>query len=123
MTAINEYPGELEFEDEFEQEGEEYYEFEDHEGHLADTLDSVLGSTGARPLSEQQEYQLANQLLEVSSEEELEHFTSRLMRGATHRPARGAQHAPAHQGHPGGHTGGHTDGHGAVRGARRPVRP
>jgi len=112
MTATHEYPGELEFEDEFELEGEEYYEFES-EGHVAGALDSAFGAAGSRPLSEQQEYQLANQLLEVSSEEELDHFTSRLMRGATHRAAHAAAHRPAPAAH---------GGHPAARGGRRPTR-
>ena len=117
MTAINEYPGELEYEDEFEYEGEEYYETEDREAHLSEALDSAFGSAGSRPLSEQQEYQLANQLMEVSSEEELDHFTGRLMRSATSRPAKGGSQRSAHAAHT-AHAG-----HAATRGARRPARP
>lgn len=99
MTAIHEYPGELEFEEEFEAESGEYYEFEEHEDREAGALNSVLGSSGARPLSEQQEYQLANQLLEVSNEDELDHFASKLMHHAVHRSPHAAPHRRAHATH------------------------
>ncbi|RSM87881.1 hypothetical protein DMH04_09140 [Kibdelosporangium aridum] len=74
MTEFEDY---LEFEDEsYVPNGE--LEFEDesaqHEDYVSGMLSSVLGGEAAGPLSEQEELEFANRLLEVNSEEELEEF-------------------------------------------------
>jgi uncharacterized protein (DUF697 family) len=84
----------LEFEGEYEHErgsahgdyvprfvGPGYLEFEDeHEDFLGGLLSSVLGGEVAGPLSEHAEMELASQLLEVGSEQELEQFLGNLFK-------------------------------------------
>src|SRR5262249_51811882 len=69
------HEGYLEFEDEYQHEHahEDFLEFEDEqEDFLGGLLSSVLGGEVAGPLAEQEEMELASQLLEVGSEQELE---------------------------------------------------
>jgi uncharacterized protein (DUF697 family) len=54
-------------------EGGELFEYEGHEQFLGSILGSVLGGE-AGPLSEQEEIELASELLEITSEQELEQF-------------------------------------------------
>ena len=86
-----EYEGELEGEYEGELEGElgegefgegegEGQEFGEGEHFLGDILGSVLGGEIESPLSSSQEIELASELLEIGSEQELEQFLGNLFR-------------------------------------------
>ncbi len=78
----SEYEGEEEFE--FEEEGEYEtgeYETGEQEQFLGDILGSVLGGETESPLSEAQETELAGELLEIQSEEELEQFLGNIFKG------------------------------------------
>src|SRR5262250_2399281 len=77
------HEGYLEFEDEYQHEHahEDFLEFEDEqEDFLGGLLSSVLGGEVAGPLAEQEEMELASQLLEVGSEQELEQFIGNLFK-------------------------------------------
>ena len=82
MTATTtEFEDYLELEDEASQH-EDFFEFEDesqHEDFLGGLLSSVLGGEVAGPLGEQEELQLAAELLEVGNEQELEQFLGGLL--------------------------------------------
>lgn len=69
----------LEFEGTHEHEHEDFQEFES-EDFLGGLLSSVLGGEVAGPLSEQEEMELASQLLGVGSEQELEQFIGNLFK-------------------------------------------
>ncbi|MBP2324864.1 uncharacterized protein (DUF697 family) [Kibdelosporangium banguiense] len=84
-TTMTEFEDYLEFEDEsYEQNGE--LEFEDeseYEDYVSGMLNSALGGGEvAGPLSEQEELEFANQLLEVTNEQELEQFIGNVFRKA-----------------------------------------
>lgn len=66
--------GEFEFEGEGEGEGEQF---------LGDILGSVLGGEMESPLSESEEVELASELLELGSEQELEQFLGNLFKGVS----------------------------------------
>ena len=74
-----EYEGEGEF---GEYEGESGFGEYEYEGEqfLGDILGSVLGSEYEAPLSEEQETELAAELLEIGSEQELEQFLGNVFR-------------------------------------------
>ncbi|HEU5473659.1 MAG TPA: hypothetical protein VFV67_23680 [Actinophytocola sp.] len=88
MTAtMTEYEDYLELEDEAH-EHEDYLELEDEgefedeyeqEDFLGGLVSSVLGGELTGPLSEQEELELASELLEVSTEQELEQFIGKLV--------------------------------------------
>jgi len=89
MTATMEHEDYLEFEGEDylefegEHENEDFLEFEDEqEDFLGNLLGSVLGGEVAGPLHEHEELELASQLLEVGSEQELEQFIGNLFKKA-----------------------------------------
>ncbi len=65
-----------EFEGEFEGEGE-------GEQFLGDILGSVIGGEMESPLSESEEIELASELLELGSEQELEQFLGNLFKGVS----------------------------------------
>src|SRR5579871_6330860 len=67
-----------EFEGEFEGEGES-----EGEQFLGDVLGSVLGGEMESPLSESEEIELASELLELGSEQELEQFLGNLFKGVS----------------------------------------
>jgi uncharacterized protein (DUF697 family) len=69
-----EFEGEFEFEGEGEGEGEQF---------LGDILGSVLGGEMESPLSESEEMELASELLELGSEQELEQFLGNLFKGVS----------------------------------------
>ncbi len=77
--------GELEGEGEFGELGEgelgELGETGEGEQFLGDILGGVLGGELESPLSEQEEVELASELLEVGSEQELEQFLGNLFKG------------------------------------------
>jgi uncharacterized protein (DUF697 family) len=83
-TTMTEFEDYLEFEDEsYEHNGE--LEFEDeseYEDYVSGMLSSALGGEVAGPLSEQEELEFASQLLEVTSEQELEQFIGNVFRKA-----------------------------------------
>jgi hypothetical protein len=90
MTATMEHEDYLEFEGEDfleyagEHEHEDFLEFEDEqqEDFIGNLLSSVLGGEVTGPLSEQEELELASQLLEVGSEQELDQFVGNLFKKA-----------------------------------------
>ena len=69
-----EFEGEFEGEGEGESEGEQF---------LGDVLGSVLGGEMESPLSESEEIELASELLELGSEQELEQFLGNLFKGVS----------------------------------------
>ena len=72
---------ETEMESEYETEAEGEYETGEQEQFLGDILGSVLGGELESPLSEVQETELAGELLEIQSEEELEQFLGNIFKG------------------------------------------
>jgi uncharacterized protein (DUF697 family) len=91
MTSTMEHEDYLEFEGEHEDylelegehEHEDFLEFEsEDEDFLGKLLGSVLGGEVAGPLNEHEEMELASQLLEVGSEQELEQFIGNLLKKA-----------------------------------------
>src|SRR6266481_4452691 len=83
MYETLEHEGFLEAEDEdfLEAEHEHFLEAE-HEDFLGSLVSGVLGSEVAGPLHEQEELELASELLEVQSEDELEQFLGKLVKRA-----------------------------------------
>lgn len=75
---------EHEFENQFENENENENEFEDEDflGALGNIVSSVLGGELESPLHEMQELELAHELLEVQSEQELEDFLGKVFKSA-----------------------------------------
>ena len=71
-----EFEGEFGFEGEGEGEGE-------GEQFLGDILGSVIGGEMESPLSESEEIELASELLELGSEQELEQFLGNIFRGVS----------------------------------------
>ena len=69
-----------EYEGEYEGEFGEYEGEYEGEGFLGDILGTVLGSEMETPLSEAAEYELASELLEITSEQELEQFLGNIFR-------------------------------------------
>lgn len=80
----------LEFESTHEHEHEDFQEFE-YEDFLGGLLSSVLGGEVAGPLGEHEEMELASQLLEVGSEQELEQFIGNLFKKAARGVSRFAK--------------------------------
>ena len=73
---------------EFEGEGEGEFEFENEgefelEQFLGGILGSILGGELESPLSESQEMELASELLEIASEQELEQFLGNMFKGVS----------------------------------------
>src|SRR3954451_15319166 len=68
---------------EYEGEGEYEGAYETYEGEDEQFLGNILGALGEgeSPLSENQEMELAAELLEISSEDELEQFLGNLIKG------------------------------------------
>jgi uncharacterized protein (DUF697 family) len=86
LTEFGEF-GEFEGEGEGEFEGE-FGEFEgegegEGEQFLGDILGSVIGGEMESPLSESEEIELASELLELGSEQELEQFLGNLFKGVS----------------------------------------